>query len=125
MDLELNGMAERILRQQLAQLDRHHARNGAVVILENRTGDVLALVGSEDYFGAASGQVNGAWAARSAGSTFKPFTYLIAFEQGATPASVVADVPTEFPTPTGIYAPVNYNRHCNGPIRYRLAWRIH
>jgi penicillin-binding protein 1C len=82
---------------------------------------VLALVGSENYFAPSSGQVNGAWAPRSPGSTFKPFTYLLALERGATPATVVADVPTEFATATGIFAPVNYNRHCYGPMRYRLA----
>ena len=121
IDLELNRLAERVLREQLARLRRENVRNGAVVVLENRTGDVLALVGSEDYFAPSGGQVNGAWARRSAGSTFKPFTYLLAFEQGATPASIVADVPTDFPTPTGVFQPVNYNRRCYGPMRYRLA----
>lgn len=121
LDLELNRVAESILREHLEGLREHQVRNGAVVVIDNRTGDVLALVGSEDYFNPTEGQVNGAWAPRSAGSTFKPFTYLIALERGATPASVVADVPTEFPTPTGVFAPVNYNRQCYGPLRYRLA----
>ena len=92
-----------------------------IVVLDNRSGDVLALVGSENYFAPAAGQVNGAWAPRSPGSTFKPFTYLLALERGATPATVVADVPTEFATATGLFAPVNYDRHCYGPMRYRLA----
>ncbi len=91
------------------------------MVLENRTGNVLALVGSEDYFDPAAGQVNGAWAARSAGSTLKPFTYLLALEQGATPASVVADVPVAFATSTGVYRPENYNRFCYGPVRLRIA----
>ena len=90
-------------------------------MLDNRGGDVLALVGSENYFAPAAGHVNGAWAPRSPGSTFKPFTYLLALERGATPATVVADVPTEFATATGLFAPVNYDRHCYGPMRYRLA----
>jgi penicillin-binding protein 1C len=121
LDLNLNRVAERVLRQHLARLQAHHAGNGAVVILENRTGNVLALVGSENYFDPDAGQVNGAWAARSAGSTFKPFAYWLALEKGATPATVVADVPTEFPTITGIFSPVNYNHRCYGPMRYRLA----
>ena len=90
-------------------------------MLDNKSGDVLALVGSENYFAPEAGQVNGAWAPRSPGSTIKPFTYLLAFERGATPASIVADVPTEFATATGLFAPVNYDRHCYGPMRYRLA----
>ena len=46
---------------------------------------------------------------------------MLALERGATPATVVADVPTEFATATGLFAPVNYNRHCYGPMRYRVA----
>ena len=121
LDLQLNRVAERILQRQLATLRDQRVRNGAVVVIENRTGNVLALVGSENYFEPFAGQVNGAWAARSAGSTFKPFTYLLAFERGATPASIVADVPTEFATATGLFAPVNYNHRCYGPMRHRLA----
>ena len=121
LDLELNHAAETILHRQLERLREHHVNDGAVVILVNRSGDVLSLVGSDDYFAPGDGQVNGAWAARSAGSTFKPFTYLIALEKGATPASVVADVPSEFATPTGVFAPVNYRRQCRGPVRYRIA----
>jgi penicillin-binding protein 1C len=121
LDLELNHFAERTVRQHLAHLREQEARNAAVVVIDNRSGEVLALVGSENYFAPRSGQVNGAWAARSAGSAFKPFTYLLAFERGATPASIVADVPTDFATATGLFSPVNYNRRCYGPMRYRLA----
>jgi penicillin-binding protein 1C len=119
--LDLNHFAEGTLRQHLSRLREQHVSNGAIVVLDNHSGDVLALVGSENYFTPAAGQVNGAWAPRSPGSSLKPFTYLLAFEHGATPASIVADVPTEFATATGIFAPVNYNRHCYGPMRYRVA----
>jgi len=121
LDLDLNRFAERTLRAHLTSLRPQHVSNGAVVILDNRTGEVLSLLGSEDYFSPMAGQVNSAWAPRSPGSALKPFTYLLALEQGATPASIVADVPTEFATATGLFAPVNYNRHCYGPMRYRLA----
>jgi penicillin-binding protein 1C len=121
LDLELNQLVERCLRQCVTRLRPQHVSQGAVVVLDNRTGEVLALAGSADFFAAEAGQVNGAWAARSAGSALKPFTYLLAFEQGATPATVVADLPAEFATPTGVFAPVNYNRRCYGPMRHRLA----
>ena len=121
LDLELNRFVEQTLRSLLARLREQQVGNGAAVVLDNRTGAVLALVGSEDYFAPAAGQVNGAWAPRSAGSTLKPFTYALAFERGATPASIVADVPCEFSTATGVFAPVNYDRHCHGPVRHRLA----
>jgi penicillin-binding protein 1C len=121
LDLPLNQRVEQFVREQIAKLDDRNAHSGAAVVIANATGDVLALIGSEDYFAPGTGQVNGAWAPRSPGSTIKPFTYLLALEKGATPATVVADVPSVFGTPTGAFHPENYNRQCTGPVRYRLA----
>jgi penicillin-binding protein 1C len=121
LDLQLNDQVTALVRDRLAQLREQNVRNAAAVVIDNATGDVLALVGSENYFAPGAGQVNGAWAKRSAGSTLKPFTYLLAFEHGETPASVVADVRTSFPTVDGFYRPENYNRRCYGPVRYRTA----
>jgi penicillin-binding protein 1C len=121
LDLDLNRFVETTVKERLAGLREKNVRNGAVVVIDNRTGDVIALVGSENYFAPGSGQVNGALARRSAGSTFKAFTYLLALEKGATPASIVADVPAVFMTDSGVYRPENYNKHCYGPLRYRLA----
>ena len=121
IDLELNRVVERAIRHQLGMLRGQNVNDGAAVVIENRTGDVLALVGSGDYFGMRAGQVNGAWAPRSAGSTLKPFTYLLAFEHGATPASIVDDLPAAFATSTGVFAPENYNHRCYGPMRHRMA----
>lgn len=121
LDLELQTAAEHSLRHHLALLRDRHVREGAVVVLDNTAGGVLAMVGSPDYFEPTAGQVNGAWASRSAGSTLKPFTYLLAYEHGASPATIVADVPSAFPTATGVFAPVNYDRRFHGPVRTRLA----
>jgi len=121
LDLDLNRFAEDTVRNRLAALREKNVKNAAVAVIDNRTGDVIALVGSENYFAPGTGQVNGALARRSAGSTFKSFTYLLALERGATPASVVADVPAVFMTTDGIYRPENYNKRCYGPLRYRLA----
>ncbi len=93
IDLKLNQVAEKAVQDQLARLDGQNVRNAAVVVIENASGAVRALVGSENYRSPNAGQVNGAWAPRSAGSTFKPFTYLLALERGATPATVFADIP--------------------------------
>src|SRR4051812_21787168 len=121
LDFPLNERVETIVRDRLAQLREQNVRNAAAVVIDNRTGDVIALVGSENYFAPGAGQVNGAWAQRSAGSALKPFTYLLALERGATPASVVADVRTSFPADGSFYRPENYNRRCYGPVRYRTA----
>ncbi|MBE2180233.1 MAG: penicillin-binding protein 1C [Chthoniobacterales bacterium] len=121
LDLNLTRRVERALSMQLARMAQHNARGAAAVVLHNPTGDVLALAGSGDYFAAGAGQVNGAWIARSPGSAVKPFTYLLALEHGANPATVVPDVPSTFETPTGIYRPNNYNHRFHGPVSLRHA----
>ena len=121
LDLPLNQFVCQSLCSRLDRLKGKDVSNGAAVVIENDTGNVLALVGSRDYFGPHAGQVNGAWAPRSAGSAFKPFTYLLALESGQTPASVFADVPTDFATPTGVFSPYNYDRQFHGPVRLRVA----
>ncbi len=121
LDFRLNEQVEKIVRDRLSQLREQNVRNAAAVVIDNATGDVIALVGSENYFEPGAGQVNGAWAQRSAGSALKPFTYLLALERGATPATMVADVRTSFPAAGGFYRPENYNRRCYGPVRYRTA----
>jgi penicillin-binding protein 1C len=119
--LSLNQEAELALNDQLAHLLDKHATAGACVVIDNRSGDVLALAGSGDYFRPGTNQINGAWSARSPGSALKPFTYALALERGLNPCSIVADVPTEFTTPTGIYAPSNYNHQFYGPVSLRFA----
>jgi penicillin-binding protein 1C len=121
LDLELNRFAERAVRGQIERLRDRRVNHGAVVVIDNHTGGLLAMIGSGDFFAPGDGQVNGAWAPRSAGSTFKPFTYLLAMEHGDTPATVVADVPVEFATVTGVFRPENYDRHFHGPVRSRIA----
>lgn len=121
LDLGLTQRVEAVLKAQLSRLKAHHAGGAAAVVIHNTTGDVLALTGSGDYFAAGAGQVNGAWIARSPGSAVKPFTYLLALERGAHPGTVVADVPTTFATPTGLYRPNNYNHRFHGPVSLRHA----
>jgi hypothetical protein len=81
------------------------------------------MVGSLDYNNQdIDGQVNVALSERQPGSSFKPFTYLTAFSEGYTPATMVLDVPMGFPDPeTGIYAPENYDRRVHGPMQLRQA----
>jgi len=93
--------------------------HAAVVVLDNRTGDILALAGSENYFSPAAARST-RWAPRSAGSPSNPSAIGCSRTRG-DPATVVADVPTEFATATGLFAPANYDRRCYGPVRYRVA----
>lgn len=121
LDLGLSRHVEAILSAQLARLADKHATGAAAVVLHNPTGDVLALAGSGDYFASGAGQINGAWIPRSPGSAIKPFTYLLALENGAHPGTVVPDVPAAFVTPTGIYRPNNFNHRFHGPVSLRHA----
>ena len=121
LDLELNRFVERSMQEQLARIVDKHATSAAVVVIHNPTGEVLALASSGDYFRPGTGQVNGAWMIRSPGSAVKPFTYLLALEQGANPCTIVPDVPTDFPTDSGLYRPNNYNHRFYGPVSLRFA----
>lgn len=121
LDAEVQAFATARLRQHLGRLAERNVNQGAVVVLENIGGGVLAMVGSGDYREGTSGQVNHALAPRSPGSTLKPFTYLLAFENGFGPWSVLADIPTSFPSTTGPYRPVNFDRRFRGPVTAREA----
>jgi penicillin-binding protein 1C len=121
IDLSLNQWIDQVIARQLEALADKNVSAASVVVIHNSTGDVLALCGSGNYFEPGTGQINGAWSSRSAGSALKPFTYLRALERGAFPGTVVADVPTDFATETGLYHPNNYNHRFYGPVSLRFA----
>ena len=121
IDLSLNQWIDQVIARQLDALADKNVSAASVVVIDNSTGDVLALCGSGDYFEPGIGQINGAWSSRSAGSALKPFTYLRALEEGAFPGTVVADIPTDFATETGLYHPNNYNHRFYGPVSLRFA----
>ena len=123
LDPRLQHMAETELASQLEALRDLEVTNGAVVILNARTGEVLAMVGSRDFNDAAiSGQVNMAVQPRQPGSAIKPLTYLAAFERGWTPATLLMDVPVAYPDGRGgQYRPTNYDGKFRGPVLLRSA----
>lgn len=121
LDLGLQEACEAIVRQRLATLRERHARDAALVVLENTTGEAWAWVGSPDWSRPADGQVDGVLARRSPGSALKPFAYLRAFEDGATAADVVPDVPMRTATDTGVFEPRNYDGRWRGPVSLREA----
>jgi penicillin-binding protein 1C len=122
LDLTLNRFVENRLNDQLRLIAEHHATSAAAVVIHNPTGEVFSMAAaSREDFQTGTGQINGAWIIRSPGSAVKPFTYLLALERGANPGTVVADVPTDFPTPTGLYHPNNYNHRYHGPVTLRHA----
>ena len=124
LDAGLQSDIVGIIRSHRQALDRHGAANVAVVVLDNATGEWLAWEGSGDYADAEhGGAINGPRALRQPGSALKPFTYALAFESGFTPASVLADVPSHFPTAEAgvLYSPRNYDGRYRGPLLARRA----
>lgn len=121
----LDSHAQRIaiaaLRRQLQGLGAARVRDGAVIVVDNATGDVLAYVGGVGGASTAA-QVDGAAAYRQAGSTLKPFLYAQVFEKGyLTPASILDDSPVQLDTASGLYVPQNYDRAFKGPVSARTA----
>jgi penicillin-binding protein 1C len=125
LDLRLQKLAEDIAREQVARLteQKKDVTNAALVAIDPRTGEILAMLGSVDYYNPAiDGQVNVTLAQRQPGSSFKPFTYATAFMQGYTPATMIMDVRTSFlDDPNPPYAPENYDRKYHGPVLLRTA----
>lgn len=124
VDLELQNEAEKIARDYIATMsEKHNVHNAAVVVIDAQTGEILCMVGSLDYFDSKiAGQVNVAVSERQPGSSFKPFTYVTAFAQGFSPASMVMDVRTSFPDdPNPPYVPENSDRKFHGPVSLRTA----
>ncbi len=114
VNLELQNMAEQVLRKHVAKLRPHRVSNGAVVIVDVRNSSVRAMVGSTDYWNIPHcGQINGVLSRRSAGSTLKPFLYTMAYEtQRIIPRTTVYDVPVSF---SG-YEPEDYDKEFMGCI---------
>ena len=129
LDPGLQDEAQKIVKAQVDSLADHKVSDGALVAIRPLTGEILAMVGSADFYNEAiSGQVNMATSqTRQPGSSIKPFTYITAFEKGWTPATVIWDVPSEFPPsgqandPRTPYKPVNYDATFHGPVSVRTA----
>ncbi len=134
LDLDAQNAAQRIVRYRLEQLadtrqgePPRNVRNAAVVVMDPHTGEVLAMLGSPDYFDPRiDGAVNATAATRQPGSSIKPITYAAAFDparpQPLTAATMVMDVRTAFLTREGTpYVPQNYDRRWRGPVLLRQA----
>ncbi|MEK7538723.1 MAG: PBP1A family penicillin-binding protein [Patescibacteria group bacterium] len=137
LDYELQKKAEEIVSDHAANMEtKFGAKNMALVAMDPKNGQVLAMIGSRDYFETTNdGNFNVALAYRQPGSTFKPFAYATAFKKGYTPETVLFDVPTNFSTDCdwhGVpltpatkkedcYTPENYEGGYRGPISMRSS----
>lgn len=133
LDADLQNAAQAIVKDYaLVNTAKFNASNAALVAIDPKTGQILSMVGSRDYFDEQiDGNYNAALALRQPGSSFKPFVYATALERGYTPESILFDLPTQFstacsPADTGnseppCYAPQNYDLKFRGPMTMRSA----
>ncbi len=132
LDWELQKAAEEIVAEKVAiNTESHNASNAGMVAVDPKTGDLLVMVGSKDYFAEdIDGNFNVALASRQPGSSIKPFVYATAFTKGYLPQTILFDLPTQFSvncdpwnttSDDGCYAPQNYNNKFIGPISMRNA----
>lgn len=132
LDLDLQVRAEEIVARHIRDLKNrtrnenapdYNLNDAALVAIEPATGEIIAMVGSADYFDESiDGAVNVALSLRQPGSSIKPITYATAFMQDYTPATVLTDVPTTFQTKENEpYAPQNFDRQWHGPLSLRAA----
>jgi len=122
LDADIQKQAQKIVSEEIDKIAALKATNGSVVVLDSKTGEILAMVGSYDYNDEKFGRYNTATALRQPGSAVKPITYAVALEEGYTASTVAMDVETEFPDQGDkTYKPVNYDGKFRGPIQYRFA----
>lgn len=119
LDRHLQLQVRGIIREHLQRLRPYHVQSAAVVVIDNQSHEVLAYLGSPDYFDVENnGYVDYAMALRQPGSTLKPFVYGVALEAGYTPSSILPDI--QFPARGGFF-PRNHDGREHGPLRLRTA----
>ncbi len=121
LDMGTQEMAEKVVEQEVGKLNNLNITNGAAVIMDPKNGQILAMVGSRNYWDQGFGSFNVATALRQPGSSIKPITYATGFKMGYSPASVILDAPIVFKNQWEVYAPVNYDGAFHGPVTIRTA----
>ncbi|MFA6475283.1 MAG: transglycosylase domain-containing protein [Patescibacteria group bacterium] len=122
LDYDKQAIAEQVITDGMVKVEKYGGSNAALVSLDAKTGQILAMVGSKDYYAADyDGQVNVATSLRQPGSSFKPIVYTTAFANGYNPNTALFDVETDFPTESGNYHPHNFSMGTSGPTTMRRA----
>lgn len=123
LDWDKQQIAEKAVSEGAEKNLRYHAENAALTAIDPKTGQILAMVGSKNYFDTKiDGQVNVTIRDRQPGSSFKPYVYLAAFTKGYVPETILYDVPTNFSTEDGkTYEPQNYDGTFHGPVSLMQA----
>ena len=124
LDYKIEKEAEKIVEEEVEKAKSLKVGNGAAVVITPKTGEIIAMVGSKDYFDTENdGNFNAAMGLRQPGSSLKPITYATAFSRGYTPTTLLMDTQTNFKANDSEkdYIPVNYDGKFRGPIQVRFA----
>ncbi len=124
LDYKIEKEAEKIVNEEIKKLKNFKVGNGAAMVSDPKTGEILAMVGSEDYSNIDNdGNFNAATGLRQPGSSLKPITYAVAFSKGYTPSTLLIDSQTNFKANDSEkdYIPVNYDGKYRGPVQVRFA----
>lgn len=124
LDWDMQQIAEKAVREGVEENgEKYNFSNAALVAINPKNGQIMAMVGSKDYFNEEiDGNVNVATRLRQPGSSFKPYVYAQAFREGYTPDTIIFDVDTDFETEDGEeYNPKNYDNKNRGPLKMKEA----
>lgn len=123
LDLEIQDQAQQTVSEEIAKTEHLDIGNGAAIVLDPQTGEILAMVGSKNYHDPDyDGKVNVTLSQRQPGSAIKPVTYVAALKKGYTASTLLMDTPVTFPNQgEKDYSPVNYDGQFHGPIQLRNA----
>jgi len=123
LDWQIQQQAEEIVNRELEKVSDLNITNGAALVIAPKTGEILAMVGSKNYFDFENdGTVNVALRPRQPGSAIKPINYAVALENGYTAATIIPDTPISYQIPgQPIYSPVNYDGRFHGMVSLRTA----
>jgi membrane peptidoglycan carboxypeptidase len=123
LDLDTQNTTQQIVTEEVAKLAPMHISNGAALMTNPQTGEILAMVGSKNYFDVKNdGQVNVTLSERQPGSSIKPLTYSIALSRGMTPSSMILDEPITYNIPgSPSYTPKNYDGKYHGNVTLRTS----
>ncbi len=123
LDLSVQNMTQQVVAEEIAKVNYLHIGNGAALVTNPGTGEVLAMVGSKDYFDLLSdGNVNITTSLRQPGSSIKPINYALALSRGFTPSSILDDSPITYRiSGQPSYSPVNYDGKYHGKVTLRTA----
>lgn len=121
LDLNLQNKAQEIVASEVDKIKNLLVSNGAAMVTDARNGQILAMVGSKNYWETESGKFNVTTALRQPGSSIKPITYASAFKLGYSPGNVILDTPVTYKNFWETYKPVNYDGKFHGAVTLRTA----